>query len=524
MDRRVSDTAWPSGDAITKFRENVEFHLSILGASADRTIAELLLAARNFQSNCVLDAQSKAASHLKRELAELAGMSGPALERRIAALGEFEWSAFFGEMPGAMVELSIDGVHHRRLLPDDERLVGASFKTLARHGDDGVAPTGLVHRRRSDGLAGCIPHDASIEDLARLLAGLAGMALDPSMTTERQDHLFSLVVGPLLAAGSLGDGALLRALTERLAKATPDERFVLLEEIAPLCLQDVDEASTGGGRALACLVLQEVAGQAWAAERKQLLMLLARIFPQALAGYAGVLADRVDTQYRLEQSPRSGRRDARRWHEAHAGWKLIDEVLDVVWPTERREPGWQERNAVVSILWQIIAFADEGQRRPKPPTRRVARPDSKDRHGTIKAAGDHDEVPNVGNHMVNEDHVKQLIALRGVIGKIDVVLGILDRKALFELEPTACTDTHARRELADLRRDIDALQSWRRELEHKRERGEYERVKLTEPRATGARVLVLRTPQVKTEALAAGDEVAIAKIVAAAHAMRSRPE
>lgn len=74
-------------------------------------------------------------------------------------------------MPGASIELSIDNETHLRLLPDDEDLVSASIKTLVRHGDNGVAPTGLVYRRRTNGIAGRIPQDASMEDLARLLTG-----------------------------------------------------------------------------------------------------------------------------------------------------------------------------------------------------------------------------------------------------------------------------------------------------------------------------------------------------------------
>lgn len=521
--RLVSDITWPSKEENASFRENIEPHLSFLHISTDRVIADLVLATRNFIRNRELDERFETAGHLKRDLLDLAERTGSGLERWLTERRDFQLALFFGAMPGASIELSIDGEDHVRLLSDDGRLVAASVKSLTRVGDDGMASTGLVHRRRVAGLGEQIPLDAPIEEMARLLSGLTRIAPDSGAIRHRPDHLFTMIAGPLLVAGSLGSAAIFRALLEQLSEAAADERIAVLEEITPLCLRDIEDVSAGGARALACQIVQAIADQAAATERRQMLLLFARVFPEALAGFARVLAGRIDPHYRLEQSPRSGRRDARRWHEAHAGWKLIDEVLDAVSTTKRNGPGSQERKAITSIVWEIIAFANGIRPPAEPPARRRAGSVRGDKGGRIRAVGDDDRVPNVGNHMVNEDHVKQLIGLRNAISKIDVVLGILDRKALFDLEPRSFADPDVRCELADLRQSIAALQLWRRELEQVRERGEYERVQLTEPRATGARVAVPRMPQVKAEALATGDEAAIAKIVAAAQVLRRSP-
>lgn len=523
VDRPVSDITWPSKEENASFRENIEPHLSFLHISTDRVIADLVLATRNFIRNRELDERSETAGHLKRDLLDLADRTGSGLERWLTERKDFQLALFFGAMPGASIELSIDGEDHVRLLSDDDRLVAASVKSLTRVGDDGMASTGLVHRRRVAGLGEQIPHDAPIDEMARLLSGLARIAPESGAMRHRHDHLFAMIAGPLLVAGSLGSAAIFRALLEQLSEAAAGERIAVLEEIIPLCLRDIEDVSASGAHALACQIVQAIADQAAATERRQMLLLFARIFPEALAGFARVLAWRIDPHYRLEQSPRSGRRDARRWHEAHAGWKLIDEVLDAVSTTKRNGPGSQERKAITSIVWEIIAFANGIRPPAEPPARRRTGSVRGDKGGRIRAVGDDERVPNVGNHMVNEDHVKQLIRLRNAIGNIDVVLGILDRKALFDLEPRSFADPDARCELADLRQSIAALQLWRRELEHVRERGEYERVQLTEPRATGARVAVPRMPQVKAEALAIGDEAAIAKIIAAAQVLRRSP-
>lgn len=518
MDSWASHLARAPADEIAVWREHLQRPLSTLGLSTDRVIVDLVFATRNFLRNRAGDEQSRTAGYLKRELADLGALSGEALPRRLAALGNFELAPFFGVMPGASIELSIDNEAHLRLLPDDEDLVLASIKTLVRHGDHDVAPTGLVYRRRSIGIAGQVPQDASMEDLARFLTGLVGIGALPVIPIQRRQHLLAFVAGHLLVAGSLGTTTLFRPIADQLSNATFDEQMVLLDEIALLCLQDFEDA-TGNSRALATLILTKITEQASADERKEILILFSKIFPQALAGFASALAERVDTQYRLEGSARSGRRDARRWHEAHAGWRLIDEVLDVVWPVERGEPRPGEREAIASVVRETIVFANVHNRRE---TKACGAARSSKGHDTKRLVGEQrerDEVANAGNLMVNDDHVKKLIALRSGIQKLDAVLFDLDRRALIDLEPRSDTDENARQELSELRSDIEALQSWRRELVQRRERGDYERVKSTEPRATGARVALPRMPQVKAETLA-DDEEAIAKIVAAVRTLQ----
>lgn len=513
--------SFPKGNLDT-FREAIEHHLSILGLSTDNVIADLFVATQNFRRNRELDERSSTAGHLKRRLLDLAALSGHRVERHLAALEDFERAPFFGLMPGSAVELSIDGsADNARLLPNDGSLLGSAFKTLTRLGDNELAPTGLVYRRRTYGIADQLPFDASVNDLSSFLTGLARIVAESATSAEQRDRRIRSIAERLLVAGSLGCAIIYSALSDRFSGGAIDEQIVLLEEITPLCLQEV-QSPGGEARTLGTLIFHEFVEQAPASDQKQILILFAKSFPNALLEFARVLAEQIDTQYRVAASPRSSRRDARRWHEAHAGWKLIDEVLDAVWPSSRREPRKDERNAIFDIVQQIMAFADEGvPRRPhrggeKEPVRERKNPGRKRLIGEVR---ERDGVPNAGNFMVNQDHVETLIGLRAGIGKLDVVLGMLDRKALFELEPKSRTEPAAARELDDLRRSIAALQLWRRELAHKRERGEYERVKLTEPRAVGTRVTLPRMPQVKGETLAQND-AAVQKIIAAAQVLR----
>lgn len=495
---------------LPEFRKRIERQLKILGLSTHDVVDELAIAGLNFLRNREIDQQSRTAGHLKRELVELA--SGSRMDGKLRIMHEFGLGAFFGEMPGAAVELSIDGGdRHRCLLPDSNALLAGAFKTLSRLGDDGEPSTGLVYRRRADTIADQIPPEASIEELSEFLAGLATIIREGADFPARKGRRIGLIADRLVAVGSVGSATLCTALDVHLGSLDLDGRTTFVTEIARLCLE---EAAAAGGLAhgLAQLIFEEFLDRITSGERRPTLMLFARCFPDALADFARVLAEQYDRQYRLQNDARAARRDARRWHEAHAGWKLIDDVLEVVWPSSGQELNPRQREAVFDIVREIIAFVGQGQPGRAQPVQRKRQVD-----GVLEI----DDVANVANVSVNREHVAVLASLRSAIHKLDTVLCVLDRRALFELEPNFRVDPDARRELEGLRRTIGALQLWRGELVHKWQRGEYERATSDEPRAIGARIALPRMPQVKAETLAE-DEVAIQKIATAAQVLIPR--
>lgn len=519
------------GNSWDEFCEDIEPHLKVLDVLPGNVKAELFAATGTFLDNRSLDEKACTVGHLRQELLDLASLSAPRLELRLAALTGFELAAFFSEMPGAAIKLSIksgdgrNGKRHARLLPEKRSLFGAAFKTLTRLGDNDAAPTGLVYRRHADTIADHVLASASIEDLSRLVAGLAGLIVEGAEPDERKERRIGWIANRLLLAGSLGSGAIYSALVIRFREFVLAEKAAFVAEIALPCLEDAEVAG-GAASALAKLILEEFLKYAPASERRSILILLARTSPDAFAEFAQLLADRLKAQYRLEAKPQdgeenakwSGRLDARRWYEAHAGWKLIDDVLDVIWPTERYEPDRKQRVAITAIVQHIIVFADEGFAGK---TKTPGKAGGGDGRRLIRAAGDNEQAVTTANRTANSEHVKKLIALRSGIQKLDIVLGILDRRALFELEPKSRSCPQAAQELGELWPTIDALQLWRCQLEDKREFGDYERVNFSEPRATGARIQIPRMPQVKSRTLA-GDEAAIAKIITAAQPLLAR--
>jgi hypothetical protein len=484
--------------------------LDVARDSIDLVKAELFMAAISFVDNRRRDEEARTVGSLEREFADLAALPTSRLGQRLTILSDFELAAFFGAMPGAAVELSIDGGgDHRRLLPETGDLATAAFKTLTRLGDDGVRASGLVYRRRTETIADRIPADAPVDKLARFIAGLVDIVVAGGDGDDRKQRRIRSIMNMLLTIGSLGSATVHKAITERFS-FIPDlhGKAALVEEIAPLCLED---AKTAGipAHALATAVFHGFLKHSPASERRAVLTLFARVFPEAFARFASFLAARFEIQYRLQDAARGARRDAGRWNGAHAGWKLIDEVLETVWPDAGKKLNFRQRDAVFAIVEAIMEFVDGGRRDQTKAAKRRRLVD-----GVLET----DNVANVANVSVNREHITMLAALRSAIHKLDVVLGVLNRGALFELEPISCTNPDARTEPEELRRTIAALQLWRRKLDEKRDLGQYERATSAEPNATGTRIALPRMPQVKAEGLAE-DEVAIGKIVAAARTL-----
>jgi hypothetical protein len=502
-------------DYLPELREEIEPWLKNLGLLSGDVADGLAVATVDFLRNRKFDTESHTAGFLKRELVELA--TGSRVDGKLTIMDEFQLGVFFGEMPGARVELSIDGGgQHRRVLPEDDGLLAAAFKTLSRLGDDGMPSTGLIYRRRSEAIADRIPTDALLGELASFVAGLATIVLEGSGTQAWKRRRIGLIADRLVAVGSLGNTSVSSALDTHFAKLDLSGQAALIGEIAPPCLEDADAAG-GLSHALVCLIFEEFLDHVAPSDRRPVLRLFAHCFPDALARFARVLAERIDCQYRLQKDARSARRDARRWHDAHAGWKLIAAVLEIVWPDAGREIGPQQRDAVVEIVRAIIAFFGGGDQSGSA-GKKAAKRGSRTRRQVTDEGLESVDVANVANVSVNREHVEVLASLRSTIHKLNTVLDVLDRRALFELEPNSRNDPEAREELDELRRTIGAVQLWRNQLDEKRQRGDYERNAQSDPRAVGARIVLPRMPQVKAEGLA-DNEAAIRKVVAAAQVL-----
>ncbi|TWG49857.1 hypothetical protein L610_003900000050 [Aminobacter sp. J44] len=502
-------------DYLQRLRDEIVPWLRVLGLFPGDVVDELAAAMVDFLHCRKLDAGSHTAGTVKRVLLELATESR--IDAKLTIMDEFVLGAFFGEVPGASIELSIDGDgQHRRLLPEGEARFAATFKTLSRLGDNGIPSTGVVYRRRAETLADRIPPDASPGDLAGFVAALATIVLEGAGTPVRKTRRIGLIADRLVAVGSLGNISVSSALGSHFAGLDLPGQVAFIGEIASFCLEDADVAGELS-HALVRLIFEESLDHVALSERRVVLKLFARFFPDALTGFARGLTERVGRQYRLENDARSARRDARRWHEAHAGWKLIDAVLEIVWPDPGKGMGPRQRAAAVEIVRAMIAFFGGGDQAEGEEEKAAIR-GSRIRRQVTDEGLESADVANVANVSVNREHVDVLASLRSAIHKLDIVLGVLDRRALFELEPNSSSDHAVRKELDELRRAIGALQLWRRELTYKRQRGEYERDASSEPRATGARIALPRMPQVKAEGLAE-NETAIRKIIAAAQVL-----
>lgn len=491
----------PTGDLgavadVLKRHKNLEFDRKI-------TLSALDEAARKFLLNRHLDSNSLTVGKVRTTLDGLTLRSRSKLAANIADLPQFVVDMLFGEAPGATVALA---VHHNveapsendkngdaQLLHSDGPAVTESIKTLLRHGDGTASPTGQVQVRRLNIAAGWVPETATVDELARLLTGImTAVEGSPSSEPVRERQLLCMA-HRLMVAGSFGSRVLYSSLISGLAGAEGlNGRAALVGDTIPLVLADFhDRVGEFGGnppRDLTCLMVDEYVRQAALDDRKQLLMLLSECFPETFAHEVRQACDRLDKQYRIV-NPQERRRKMRRWTHPHATWQLISDVLDAIWPAERGPLPISMKDGANKLLDEVLLYADadlpaESDIESKIPDEEIHGPGHSDRNGVFVA----------GNYMINREHVEQVGLWRAHIWKLDSALLRLDREILLDLDPRSETAPSAKAEARIKRGHVDALQTWRRELQQRLRQGDYVKSVSDKPRATGKRVNVPPMP------------------------------
>ena len=146
-------------------------------------------------------------------------------------------------------------------------------------------------------------------------------------------------------------------------------------------------------------------------------------------------------------------------------WRLINAVLDIVWPIENGKLR-QKRDALSTIIGQAKCFA-------------------------LTSDAAHDDVPDDANH-VDADLISMALTLRHQINSLDQAIQFLEiRRARYQTSDDFSNATWKREERLD-RRAFYPLVDWRRELQRRLRHGDYLPWKKTIRRATGP---VYRTPE-----------------------------
>ena len=151
--------------------------------------------------------------------------------------------------------------------------------------------------------------------------------------------------------------------------------------------------------------------------------------------------------------------------DPNPAWRLINAVLDIVWPIENGKLR-QKRDALSTIIGQAKCFA-------------------------LTSDAGHDVVSDDANH-VDADLISMALTLRHQINSLDQAIQFLEiRRARYQTSDDFSNATWKREERLD-RRAFYPLVDWRRELQRRLRHGDYLPWKKTIRRATGP---VYRIPE-----------------------------
>lgn len=459
----------------------------------DREIALSLLveAAATFLVNRREDEESLTVGRVHSSLEGLLVRSRRKLAINVKQIPDHAIEALFGTFPGASLALTIgEGCEGARVAGIGSPIVSEIVKTLWRHGTDSAEPTGLVQVRRTSRLADSIPPAATVEELTQLLTGIIRNPGGPGLSIAVRERRILHIAHRLIAAGSFGSTVLFTALGRGFGEAgNLEERTSFVSDIVHPILADlqdrIDAPEANPARGLAGLIVEEyLDGASWA-ERRNFVLSFSDVFPDALRQYVRTTCEGLDHQYRIDGNPQQRRRNTRRWTEPHASWQLIRDVLDVVWPAERGALPAELKDPVTAIAAHVLLYADrdlpaESDIVSKIPFEEVAGPGRSDRNG----------VHNRANFTINREHVEKVGLWRAQISVLDGALLKLDRDILFGLDPKGESDPAAKAEARRKRGHVDALQTWRFEIDQRLRQGDYEKDVRGKPRATGRRIVL----------------------------------
>lgn len=444
--------------------------------------------ARRFLKNREFDITPTDASIL-RELKKTIGCPASKLGRHMLQLSDEATDVLFGEFPGHTDILETWEDEPTRIhLPDHGGLLGDVMKSLWRRN---LAPEarGVLKKRRAPHIAECLPRDMSARRLTATLVALVDLivALTPDEVTCR-DRLFGFGLVLVEGAGQV-DASFTKGGVAALGEAVDDGILAThLKAIMPHiatkygALSDLPEERSA--RSFCVATFAALAAEVGRKDRRVIVKVLAELFPEEFHAQLIELEERVRAQYQAENSGRGNQRSAHRWMFAHASWILVCDVMDAIWPPENGSLIDDNKQCILRICEAVLNYADPSIKRGTHP--RMARSDGKQR-----AAGD-DSPPRRANFRISEDHLARIIWLRSGIFMLDDMLFQMDR-SLADMERAKVRDgSRASQEEIDLRRRIEALQSWRREAQRRLRQGDWEkgRKAAAKKRITGPRVAI----------------------------------
>lgn len=372
-------------------------------------------------------------------------------------------ACFDHERPGAL-----ETAGRRRYVPaandDIER------QEMKRAVDESAS--GFVVRRRLPGFFEFLCIHATAANLSAMMAGM-GHAIRCSDISEDEKHdLAQRLASRVLAVSRMVDGQSVIAY-ERAWQSASDRTALVLEFMEGQVGKMVDEVRpVAGERTDAARFFAELL-EGFFKEidqglQKAGLLALARANDAGFRVALGEIKLRLERQYDKETNPTGLGRRMTRDYSAHAGWRLITEVLDVAWPSNNGPLGAVAREPVSNLV--EVTF-NRGEALFETSSRGTLRQDVA---ANIQASG----IGNGGGNeerAFNADHLKEIANLRNATWQLDRVLAELNRRLFATREAREACGQPLDVDIDRLESTILALRAWRRGLNIRLHRGSYDR-------------------------------------------------
>lgn len=458
---------------------------------------DLEVAAIRFRQNRRLDDAARTDRDLVEELKDFAKRSDAEMTKRLTQLPAAVVDALCGVFPGHRLEVvqsgtsDSEGNPRGHLLPDDDDLLAETLKNLWRSPAKGSG-RGLAILRRTEQIAECIP----VSVTSRMLCDLIGKIVDVIEASalgkfQIPASLISLSE-PFLRAGSKGSPILHQAAVNLYREAVADQTLgAVMRETLPLIIQDLDtwiEGVDGVAREVCIRAITRVLDEVSTADRRRVLQAIQALDPQAFRAFCQRLTGAISQQYGGEGDQRGKERNSRRWSEAHAGWHLIVDVLETAWPPEFGSLDNRSKPAVIELIQATIDFADPSLPVGSGIKDRVPK--------DAITTSEREDVHNRANAAVNAEHVSDIASMRLAVFELNATMATLDRELVWTIERIPNPDPAMKERAQHLRRTVEALQTWRRELTRRLRQGDYQKgaAGRKRKRATGPKIEIPVVP------------------------------
>lgn len=467
-------TLTPGGD-VEDFHVALNGRLQALGFLPSSQFQALHEVAIRFLKNRQLDVSPTDLS-IVRDLKDACDRPASRLGVRMRILGDEVIDAICGDFPGhSRILETLDVAPQAIHLPDHNAFFGEAAKNLWRRETTADA-RGMIVSRQPPHIAECIPLEMTLETQIKTLFTLVDLIVLTSTTNEMRNEYLWGFGSILLEIGNLDDPAFASSGAVALADAIRDDRLPdHLKTIIPAIVEmhhgrhgDAEEMSLRRfcfGTVAALMERIDRTG------KRRALETLADLFPEEFRSYLSETANRLCSQYQIEGDGRGKQKSTHRWMNAHASWCLIIDVMDALWPAANGPLDKLSNALILGVSDAILNYAD-----PKI----GFSAENGDKNGRLRRA----------NYTISTDDLSKIGSLRSNIYVLDEMLSVMNLR-LSEMEREKFLEgSLASDEERDLRRRVEALQSWRREAQRRLRQGDWEKGRSAKQkkRATGPRV------------------------------------